>query len=622
MPASQPSRTGLSVESPLDNPEILSRVLSYVCQRTLSRSCLLVSRQWLTAARRYMVLEYAWSDCLEDGELLSRALTILPWMTRLQWFSGSPRDAAGTTAQERHWAVLLHALERANTSPKLLSPNYFYNQHYKKLRTHLLAHFLRHPPQPFLNILTEGRSKTGLHELELHGDHLHISAGRNETLTGFGLLRSTNDGKLILNKVPTNNTCMRTCTWPLKTVIFEKATVSFIHISHLLEEMTNLKSFKYVGLGTHFIPVEMPRQVLDSLRLYSHRLDPFFISGVDLDKMVPDRPNPSERILSDFTPDLMRTLQNPLSNNITSLEFHDIRFRGRDPGILLHDYLCSAPNLLHLKAAALSFMLEHMDIHGLLTPQGFFTASIHNSLSKKIWKCQKLRTLHINISTPSLITAAKVTGPLPEHSRIFFGYISRVCPELRDIKLFGDTPIKNHPCLDISLLGGLCLLGRLKHLERLTVEKWRNQGNLNARNLDWIIEAGWTPAKKKKRQEYLKKIWIKNGLMDTKGLDLQYKDASTVATQNYASRASLYPQGYVDWTGVNPMLREELQYLGLLAEIKTFFDELDNKGEEGCCCFPVLNYLSLCSPGEIELSPEEEIRRVVVTRSDNPWVQP
>ncbi|KAG0274829.1 hypothetical protein BGZ97_010433, partial [Linnemannia gamsii] len=254
-----------------------------------------------------------------------------------------------------------------------------------------------------------------------------------------------------------------------------------------------------------------------------------------------------------------------------------------DPDGLLHNYLCSSPHLRHLKAVALPFSLDHMDLHGLLPPvsaprNGPRAAS--RVYLPGIWQCRKLQTLHIRIATPNITT--RDPSPLPEHSRIAFGYLVRVCPELRELWLSNGGALQEEPSLDMSLLGGFCLLGRLQHLESFSCGTWKEQKVLSAVNLGWIIESGRTVGKRTERQEYLRSIWMELGLLGSRvGSDgaLPFDDAATVARLDPKSLASMKPERCFDWTLVDPTLCEELRYLGLAVEVKIFFDVLD--GDEG-----------------------------------------
>lgn len=70
-----------------------------------------------------------------------------------------------------------------------------------------------------------------------------------------------------------------------------------------------------------------------------------------------------------------------------------------------------------------------------------------------VWACRRLRTLHIAFPEPS--------WPDNAWSLILFGYISKACPRLEDLQITKET-------ISLRPKDGLCLLGRLHSLERLT----------------------------------------------------------------------------------------------------------------------------------------------------------
>ncbi|KAF9130906.1 hypothetical protein BGW39_002496 [Mortierella sp. 14UC] len=679
-PSNRARLAGLGPTSPVDIPEILDRVLSFLNKRTLAHSALLVSRQWYSIARQYLVLEFAWSDCLEKSEGLEHALRFLPQMTRLQWFAGSPREAAGVMAQERHWAVLLRALETVDYNKTILETKYepFDLQHYNKLMIHLPPNLARHRPTASTVLQTPknqtpGQPRTGLCEFELHGDvlmkrfrlllpllssltrlvlktshgkcsetmswnetinirtillycpyleDLHITAGRQESLPGPWHPHVY--WSLLAFPIP---------PLPLRSLVLEQGVAQQKDLEDLLASTPRLKSLRCIALdllGEDKTSVEQFDMNRFHVRLLSLniRLDSFFVSTLDIKSLDTVCPTPQERTFydTDLTLHHMQYLQHQ-SNNITSLEL-----RGRfdvecTPNSLLHDYLCSSPHLLHLKALALPYPLEHMDLHGLLPPTALPSKGDHSTsivYPPGVWQCRKLRTLHIRIATPKN-AAGDRPAPLPQHSRIAFGYIARICPELRDIELSNGGPRAKDPYLDLSVLGGLCLLGRLQHLGRFSSGTWKKQGVLSARNLEWIIESGRSEDKTRRRQKYLQSIWKTFGLLDNAGVAPPFDDAATIAKRNLDSLASKEPQQCFDWTGVDSTLREELQYLGLPVEVKAFFDALDKQrtqdGNTGYHCFPVLRFLSFCSPGGIELSPEQEIKRVVTDKTRRLWIR-
>ena len=88
---------------------------------------------------------------------------------------------------------------------------------------------------------------------------------------------------------------------------------------------------------------------------------------------------------------------------------------------------------------------------------------------KEPWTCRFLETLHLRI------VGRKLYFRLEDDSRVLFGYLSRVCPLLRDLTI-------ERKRQSLSLKGGFCLLSRLHHLER--VEMKAQYGDLS--DLGWI----------------------------------------------------------------------------------------------------------------------------------------
>ncbi|KAK3844462.1 MAG: hypothetical protein J3R72DRAFT_488539 [Linnemannia gamsii] len=148
-----------------------------------------------------------------------------------------------------------------------------------------------------------------------------------------------------------------------------------------------------------------------------------------------------------FTRTNTRPLENPFESEsfLFGLKIHDSINVEYTPGRLLHDYLCSPSYLLYLKALYTPYSLDHMNLHRLMhliaSPRHRY--GLHVSISR-IWLLP-LRTRQ-GIDRPA---------PLPEQSRITFGYIVRVCPKLREIKMSNDdsstgTPISTWLFWEVS----------------------------------------------------------------------------------------------------------------------------------------------------------------------------
>ncbi|KAF9156079.1 hypothetical protein BG015_007382 [Linnemannia schmuckeri] len=174
-----------------------------------------------------------------------------------------------------------------------------------------------------------------------------------------------------------------------------------------------------------------------------------------------------------------------------------------------------------------------MDLHGLPAPNDPVpptnTRSKPTNYSPGIWQCRKIAV----------------------------GYLTQVCPEFREIQLSNGCPKLEDSYLDISLMGGLCLFGRLQHLERFSSGTWKKQGMLNTRNLEWIVESRRSEDKKK-RQKYFKPIWKSLGLLDDDGGSLPFDGAVTIASQDSRSLWNLKPERRFGWSSLDPTLRKGL----------------------------------------------------------------
>lgn len=170
-PTSTIPLTGLERPSPLDTPELLDRILSFLDPFTLASSARLVCRQWPAAGRRYLKpAEYSWPEFFDEIEEFEQVLDMVPWKARLRWLTGEQRSQAIFASRKTEWTMLLAALEEAAGNPTLTGRRYSptMRQEYHKLRDLL-------PASTFdWSILPEHRLPAGpwarLREFEVYGD--------------------------------------------------------------------------------------------------------------------------------------------------------------------------------------------------------------------------------------------------------------------------------------------------------------------------------------------------------------------------------------------------------------------------------------------------------------------
>ncbi|KAF9284180.1 hypothetical protein BGZ88_010107 [Linnemannia elongata] len=234
--------------------------------------------------------------------------------------------------------------------------------------------------------------------------------------------------------------------------------------------------------------------------------------------------------------------KNQVHNNLTTLELvPKYGFVEYDnPQSALHNYLCSSPHLLHLKAPETCYPIAHMDLYGRLTkllarPEVRRQGKAYPkkvSFPPGIWKCRNLKTLYIGIFSPDRRN---------EVSSLF-----RKLPESHSAQ--GRQAIQ--PPLDLRLQGGFCLLDRLKHLERIEIGRFTERAVLSPQNFERMHESGRTEDKKAERQALLEKTWKSLRLMS------HIRKSVVAAADVYANTG---PGAQFDWTAVDPVLKEELR---------------------------------------------------------------
>ncbi|KAF9922805.1 hypothetical protein FBU30_007087 [Linnemannia zychae] len=146
---------------------------------------------------------------------------------------------------------------------------------------------------------------------------------------------------------------------------------------------------------------------------------------------------------------------------------------------IIHKILCSCLNLIEFTSLSIYYYLEDMDVNNLLSAEGKYrsedepvrkseydicrvwggfqeTAEELPTNPRPTWVCRNLRTLHL------AVTARSKDQYNSAASLVVFGYLSLICPRLEQLHL-------KRECTNLRDEGGICLLGRLKHLKRLLI---------------------------------------------------------------------------------------------------------------------------------------------------------
>lgn len=229
----------------------------------------------------------------------------------------------------------------------------------------------------------------------------------------------------------------------------------------------------------------------------------------------------------------------------------------KDAPRLLHEYLCSSSELVHLKTLKAPIRPEYMDIYNR-GPSTNTDQLPTTPPPPAIWACRGLETLHTELH-----------GSFKP--RTFFGYISRVLPHLEEIYISRPDvcqPASGGPVyasVDLQLKDGLCLLSRLRYLERLWIKPNRNGLSISQcctkMDLSWLDPSGDSLKYKRKRQQEMK-TWITP----------RYMEGRIESTRPPYLQVLLPPEGARE---KDREIWEQLRYLGMFKDVEEMVNEMD-----------------------------------------------
>jgi len=302
---------------------------------------------------------------------------------------------------------------------------------------------------------------------------------------------------------------------------------------------------------------------------------------------------------SDLQPMMIQCL-NELPNHVTALDLYWHDRSGCLSGDGLHQYLCVSSHLMHLRTFGVGFDIKQLDLYNRAglhysdassDPTSATTISRANSghgtrTKPRTWACHNLRTLYIEFHGHG---DAMIRGPV--HSRIVFGYIAAVCPQLRDLHIKVPWACRSdnevyYPALCFRLEGGLCQLARLQFLTRLRFQDWTS--GTSRYDLNWMTPLGQSPKFRRKRQEVMAQwdSWLRE------------EEELGMGRMRTSKRDSGI--GCIDIC-----LHDQLQDLGLLSAVKTTMEEID---KDGYRCWPEIQGVSLT--GKFEQRPHDELQGI------------
>ncbi|KAG0270309.1 hypothetical protein BGZ95_001734, partial [Linnemannia exigua] len=440
------SNTRVAVGKPtpraLQVPAILNRIFDHLLDEpeSLHQSVILVCRQWYYLNQSRITREIIWVDDPKSNssKSLDKLTSRLPQANRLQWQSNDPQ------LKNKYTLKILQALEgnkdryQQSLNPAAAAAAKASSKKSKTpLKTDgLLRHLdLTYSGLLFLKVLPLLRSLTSLRLQIVGSDTVRLGAvlAACPNLLSLQLESTTGIIQLPSPWVPQSSST----PLPLQTLILENVIFSQSELEALVKVTPRLKVLQLRNLRENTNPSASLyswytlTQHLRALHisLWSVHFSIFGETMEDVrEKVLVAAPRSREWAFRsyDLTP-IVTSYLREIPNVVTTLE---LLAPGRpDPnfGLELHQYLCASPHLLHLKASQSVCLIERMDIHRRWSPSS--RAGILVDRQAGIWACRNLKTLHIRVHN----LGSSAIQDSPVRSRILFGYISRVLPELRDL---------------------------------------------------------------------------------------------------------------------------------------------------------------------------------------------
>ncbi|KAF9102520.1 hypothetical protein BGX29_004501 [Mortierella sp. GBA35] len=595
--------------SPVEIPELLEIIFSYIDNYTLRTSVVGVCRQWFLMNRHWVVREVIW-DCSSDTKRLEVITSRLLGAGRLWWYSG--RHSTMVRPGMDRWEALVKALKRTHERDLAI-------------RQQQLLDRQRQPESVQIVMRMRPILYSSLRDLELV-DHMNICDGLVEILPFLGTLtrlrlQVSDNGTICLGQI------FLAC--PLLES-FEADAKNFVRLpspwvsncinnttqEHQQEHQRENITAPQPRLRPRLLPLQslvlrnghFAQSDLEALLAVTPRLQELKLislrSGVWIEEDDSDLAQISKSTMACLETHgiVLRSFHFSLAyaskagsqcamfletrNVVTRLEIHHQDRAKLLPDGGLHRYLCESPHLLHLKAPYAAYLLEHMDVHSRAQKTGTTKTT---SGKTEVWACRNLQSLHLGIHVQQdYLRETKV------HSRVIYGYLSTVCPKIRDLRIdpYYQAVLLPRPILFMDMDAGLCLLSRLKYLETLLIGSAGMTTTSGSRDLTWMIPSGWTAEARRERQK----------TVDGWQAMLQEEQQQTSPTATTSQR---FEGPYVDTDVV-----ESLRLLGLLEDVKATLKKMEEDVERGSYCWPLLQRLSINRPIELGRAPEAELRRL------------
>lgn len=665
--------------SPLNLPELLHQIFYYFDDYELTRHVLPVCRLWFLLHQHHIARQTHFDET-QPQEDLEKVILGLPWATRLYWSAGSITKAT-RVQQRRYRRQITAALKEKHDNfvdnrflrfrPVTGDGKVINNCHYigeggyynygtggldglvqgsmAPLRELQVIGRVNYegrvlPLLPFLSTLQRLQLRLTSYSMDLGGLLEAMPLLETLEIRGHSAISDEIGNTSWLRHQEAKPSLLRSITFG--EVGFPQASIEvLLTLSPLLKEV-KLFDVSMSGpmnsshLLEHIRSLALPLEQL-YISIHDEPMTPEFLS-----RLMEICPLKDEFFSWDFPLEIVQVVQQ-LPNTITTLE---LAGPGKcRPDSTLHQYLCSSPQLLHLRAPGIEYLVNHMDIHHRLSDTN--TSRFENipaTGQPGVWACSNLQTLHLGIHS---ISGANSQDPLfKEQGRVLFGYISRVTPRLHDLSLTLSRYLTtNDDPPRLCLESGLCLLARLTKLERLRIGGELSRQAIMPEDVEWMLQSGHS-LEARARRRALMNLWEKQIKDESKQEDVQQqpqhqhgrlvtvwrrlmktkskKQDVQPQPQQQRQQGSQYQQQQQDvhqqqqqqngehqqqlhnQDEVIVVLSElavQLQDLGRLVDVGKMIEEMDSK--DGFSYWPELRRVSIFSDGEFGFSVERECQR-------------